>query len=185
MSRGIWFFAARNDLLQVLELVEQRTPLAYYPCGIVADDVEGIGRACEIPGLGQAREGSWLDQDRYLILPSSEPLQLRRVQHTDGSESFRSDQVLNPNSVILQTGGVFEDKFVLIGEFGTMSVKRTGFDLLESIRRKVRSEYIRVADAYVGPEAEKLARDGARLTGGTRAPVVTDLVLPPADRGTK
>lgn len=181
MSRRIWFFATRSDLLSTLESVEQRVPLNYFPCGVVAQDVTGFGSASEIVGLGQAREGSYLDQDRYLVVPKSEPFQLRRVEHTDGGESFRSDPVLNPNSVVCQTGGVFEDKFVLIGEFGTVSVKQAGFDLLETIRRKVRSDYTRVADAYIGPDAEKLARGVARLAGSTRAPTVTDLVLPKVD----
>ena len=178
MSRRVWVFAGRSDLLRVLEWVERRVPLVYRQCFRDTPDVPTWSSVAAIEDLGTAVAGGYIGQKCYLVLPASVPFHLREVELAAGGKRHFVDQLLNPASVTLRAGGLYQGACIVMGEFGTVTARQHGFDLLEAIRRVVRAAFRRVADAYVGPEAYALGESGVRLTDSTRAPADRCLALP-------
>lgn len=177
MSRGVMVWATRSDLLRVLQRVERRAPLCYRLCGAFdSQDVPSWESASEIAALGVAREGKWNSEDCYLVLSQNVPFTLRSVRLGGGARYF-VDQLENPESVTLWSGGLYRKQCLIMGEFGTVSPARAGFDLFGAIRRAVRTEFQKVRDAYVGPEAYELGKHGVRLTDFAASPREDDLPL--------
>jgi hypothetical protein len=156
MSRRVWVFAERSDLLQMLQRVERRTPLVYRQCFLDTADVPTWDSAAAIQDLGTA---SGVGKS-YLILPGCVSFNLREVGLVAGGKKYHVDPFLNPDSITFQAGGVYEGECIVVGEFGTTAAKH---QLFEAIRRSVQAEFRRVGDVYVGPGAHALTESGVRL----------------------
>jgi hypothetical protein len=156
MSRRVWVFADRSDLLEVLQRVEARSPLVYRQCFLDTADVPTWESVAAIEDLGTAPGAGKC----YLILPACVPFNLREVDLAMGGKRYFVDPLLNPAAITFQAGGVYEGECIVVGEFGTTAAKH---QLFEAIRRAVRAEFRKVGDVYVGPGAHALTESGVRL----------------------
>src|SRR5262249_19906892 len=92
-----------------------------------------------------------------------------------GGTRFFFDQLMNPRSLILSPGGVFQGKCIIAGQVGTCTTARESEDLLRLFARELRRQFTKVRSYYVGEEALRMLESGMRLTTGVQSPVDYDL----------
>lgn len=180
MSR-ILFFANRADLLAVLEPIESERGLVYFPYGRYPKSSvpRRYASAAKIPKLGYSPTGNDDTDTRYLILPSTTPLVLRKNRYVPGEIFVDHDE--NPAAVVLVPGGCFGKKCIIQGMFLADSINAEAMKVLQVYRRRLRKEFRRVPDCYVGPAAFELGHKGVRLTDSAQASPDRRLELPPLE----
>jgi hypothetical protein len=183
MSRRVWFFAVRDDLLRVLDRVERTVPLTYralvnsWEPDFGPANVPTFSSAAELPGLGIAGEGDHISQPHYLVMPAASPFKLweRRIGERVRRGVYPEG---NPDSVMFYPGGLYDGVCLVGGEFSIGLPRRPGFDLLSTLRRALKAECEWVPDTFVGPGARESAEAGVRLVGSTRQKPEVDFPLP-------
>lgn len=180
MARSVYFFATASDLLPILEIVEQKGALHFFLAGLLGQAEPPVfSPARAIPDLAVAKKPDMNHIDRYLILPATTPISVRPVPQRAGGVRYAVDQMINPASVELNPGGVFETIAVISGRFATASDAPESVSLLEQFRKAVKKHFVRHNAYWVGPSAEKLARAGYRLTAAVGSAKIYDLRLSP------
>lgn len=177
MSRGMTFFAVREDLLTVLGRIERRVSLTYRQC-IGTPEPPTWNAAAEITELGVAVEGTAVNQKRYLVMPTASKFTVYQRELPDGEISYSVVPMGNPDSMVITPAGLYSDWCIVLGDFGAALPKPSGFDVVAALQRAMRAEFHKVGSCYVGPRAYALAESGVRLVIGTKADPKTDLKLP-------
>lgn len=173
----ILFFATRHDILTILESIEQKLSLVYYPYGRFSkSSVPQYASAVQIPSLGFSPTGIDDTDLRYLILLSNTPLILRENRYV--SESIFVDHDCNSSAVVLLPGGCYGDNCIIQGTFLAERTDAYAMHLLKLYRRSLRNTFRKVIDCYVGPVAHERWRRGARLTDSVRSSPDRDLHPP-------
>jgi hypothetical protein len=179
MSRGVYVWATRSDLLLMLERIERKTPLHYRPFDAFdSEDIPLWKSARDIENLEIASSGYYVTGKKYLVLPAAARFKLRRGKLNNGQTRYYVDQLKNPDSVVLCSGGQWSNDFLIMGEFSTVSPARPGFDLYRTVHRAVSAEFRKVKIAYLGPEACALAEQGVRLVDRADGPPMREVKLP-------
>lgn len=133
----------------------------------------------EIPSLGRVSRPEAVNSPQYLVLPSGLSPKIRSIRRFDGTKVYTLDQENNPDSMILETGGVYDALCVVAGRFATISRRPLVEQIQSSIARAVQKSFEKTGTYYVGPRAKALHYEkGLRLvTIGLREPVEYDLKL--------
>lgn|SRR5262245_15430405 len=185
LMKQILFFALKEDLLAMLELVESRGLLKYLRMGNfgsaeITDGVNAFNTGAEIPNLGRATADQSSGCDTFLVCEPESAIHLRRFQAYDGRERVCVDQLVNPDSVTFTPAGVWNEDIVLNGAIGTASDSEISQALMKRFHAAVKKTYSKVRAFYVGPKALALLESGKRLAGAAQSPREFDLA--PVDR---
>lgn len=176
MPRTI-FFATRDDLLAILDPIERKLGLVYFPYGRFPESsVPQYASAAQIPDLGLSPTGHDGTDLRYLILPSTVPFVLRKNKYLP--EVMFVDHDENPSAVVLLPGGCYGEDCIIQGMFLAWSTDDNAMELLNQYRRSLRRKFRRVIDCYVGPVAYEWLRRGARLTPSAQSSPELYLPIP-------
>jgi hypothetical protein len=176
--KRILFYAVKEDLLPVLELVESKSSLKYALTGnFLKSEIEEsicvFDSGAQIPHLGTANADSAVACDGFLVCERATPINLRTVgQH---GERVCVDQLANPESVTLRPGGIWHGDVLLHGTLGTASNSPVSQSLMKRFHAAIKKTFSKVQDYYVGPEAYCLLERGWRLTAATQSPPECDL----------
>ena len=175
-SRSIHYFAARTDLEAIFAIVEAKRPLQYVRAGMF-DTPESVilSSGLQIPHLGLAPSGINVAEPFWLVTNANVNVQIKSVPQRRGGIRYGIDPGLNPESVVLWAGGVFENSAVIAGRIGTGVINPVSMELLNLFVRPIRRQFERIKSFYVGPEAERLFNAGYRLTTSVRSPKFGDL----------
>ena len=171
------FYATANDLEPIFEHTESKRALAYTPMG--SFDSLPIpsalsGRA--LPTLGRRLTNtSAACGPCYLVADSSTPINSDRFVIKTGEIRYAVDQLLNPDTVTFQHGGLYDDNIFLYGSVGTASDSEASVKLYRLFSSALAKAFVKVQAAYVGPEALAMLRRGCRLTIGAQSPSKFDL----------
>ncbi|HEX4998171.1 MAG TPA: hypothetical protein VFY29_08100 [Terriglobia bacterium] len=163
------FFAVREDVVSLLQIVEEERPLKYVDrmSHVVCDLGEMSHR------VGKATGDNLIKCDSFLVADRDVPIKTRMVGKTG-----HVDQLINPDTITLTPGGVWDVKTLINGRFATASKATKSQDLMKRFKVGLRrAGFTKVKAAWVGPEAFKLFRQGMRLTIGAYAAKEFDLVL--------
>lgn len=189
MSRHIAFFATRQDSLDLLLYVEERTPLWYVRWGhYPSPEAPTYETASDIPDLGIARIGL-KGETRYIVFPPASALTFDK---SEGAGVIRYEPVPRTESpyVFFHSGGLFRDECLITGYVGTSSESREGVCFFDRLYRALRRRFVRVGSGYrslVGPEALGLLQAGMRFTDSVTSPRTLDFKRPrgwrPAEPG--
>ena len=176
----ILFFALREDLLALLELVEGKGPLKYTLMGnFLRDEMkDGISiydRGMGIPNLGRASADSSAACEAFLVCERDTPIKPRGVQGNNG-ERVCVDQLANPDSVEFQPGGIWNEDVVLHGRIATASESQFSQALMKRFQYAAKKTFTKVKSFYVGPNALVLFELGKRMTIAVQSPREFDLV---------
>jgi hypothetical protein len=177
--KHILFFALKEDLLALLELVESKGPLKYARMGNFAsheikDGISVYDTGAGIPNLGKASADSSSACEAFLVCERETPIDLRVLQGSDG-ERVCIDQLANPDSVEFKPGGVWNEDVVLHGRIATASESQISRALMKRFQAAVRKTFSKVKAFYVGPKALALLESGKRLTISAQSPREFDL----------
>jgi hypothetical protein len=179
--KTIHFHALKDDLLLMLELVEQQGSLKYVRIGnFVKNELnEGIGvieNARQIPHLGQATAASSTASQSFLVSARNTQINLRNLRGTAGVERVCLDQLVNPDTVVMNPGGMWGEDVLLEGQIGTASSSPISQGLMKRFNAAIRKTYQKIRALYVGPRALVLLESGKRLTMSAQAAPEFDLV---------
>jgi hypothetical protein len=179
MSTQRQFFAAGNDLLPVFETVEEKHGLSYTLCGLFPSrEFTHLSAGREIPSLRSlAPQPSAIACPQYLVTPAGAPVAIREVPQKAGGVLYGIDQLVNPESIVVQPGGLYPPDVLLHGRIGTVSSARFAAQLQKAFAYAIAKFFERVRAFYVGPEARQLWRRGYRLTPSAQLPREYDLAV--------
>jgi hypothetical protein len=177
--KTIYFFAIKEDLLAILELVDGKGPLKYALTGNflkdeVANGISVFNTGAEIPNLGKAGGDSSTICDAFLVCERETQITLRAFQGNDG-ERVCLDQLANPDSVVFLPGGIWNEDVVIQGHVGTASDSELSQALMKRFQSAIKKSFTKVKAFYVGPHALEFLESGKRLTSSARSPREYDL----------
>jgi hypothetical protein len=140
----------------------------------------------EIPNLGYAPSGDSNLEPLWLITDADAHVEMKTVPQRRGGTRYGVDPGLNPESVVLWPGGVFEGHMkwrggefeggaVIGGQIATAMFNPTSLELMKLFAHEARRQFTRIGSFFVGPEAEQLLDAGYRLTQSIRSPRECDL----------
>jgi hypothetical protein len=177
-SKQIHFFALREDLLPVLDAVQSRGALKYVRTGVFGSPaLQFVSRGAEIPDIGTAAADSTSACKSFLVTEDAVPVSLRQIQMADGTVRYAVDQLVNPDSIVLTPGGVWDQDVVLYGRVATVSDTAAAQALMRQFQSAFKKHFKRVKAYLVGPQALALLKAGKRLTISANSPREFDLTL--------
>jgi len=180
--KQIRFFALKDDLLALLELVESKGPLKYVRTGnFLAEEVTNglcmFATGRDLPNLGKATSDHTAGCESFLVCEPKIPVLVRRFRANDGRERVCVDQLLNPESVVFTPAGMWSEDVVLNGSVDTASDSPISQSLIKLFQATVKKSFTKVKAFYVGQRALTLLENGKRLAGAVQSPRDFDLTL--------
>lgn len=179
MSTQRHFFAAGDDLLPVFESVEAKRGLSYTLCGLFPSrELTSVAAGREIPALrSPAPNPSANACPQYLVTAAGAAVSVREVPQKAGGVLYAIDQLANPESIIIQPGGLYPPDVLLHGRVGTASSAPFAAQLQRAFASVIGKRFEHIRAFYVGPEAHELWRRGYRLTRSAQSPREYDLAV--------
>ena len=180
MSTQRHFFAAGNDLLPVFESVEAKRSLTYTLCGhFPTRELSSVAAGADIPALrSPAQYPSAIACPQYLVTAAGASVVVRDVPQKAGGVLYAVDQLANPESIIIQPGGLYPPEVLLHGRVGTATSTLFAVQLQRAFSVAIAKIFEHIRAFYVGPEARTLWRRGYRLTPSAQSPREYDLAEP-------
>ncbi|HOX07365.1 MAG TPA: hypothetical protein PK280_13260 [Planctomycetota bacterium] len=176
MLRQIHFFALKEDILPVLEVVEAQGALKYVLTGnFTKPGLEVYSCGAELPDLGRPTSGSATGCASFLVTGSATPVNVRPIEASDGTTRYCVDQLINSDVVGFSSGGLWSEDIVLPGRVSTVWDSDASQGLMKRFKAALRKRFTRVQAFLVGPAALKLLDAGKRLTSGAQCPREYDL----------
>jgi hypothetical protein len=165
------FFATETDLTQVFAKVMATRFLKFVIAGLF--DTPDVKSAFALVNADP--------KANYLLADHDTVIEIRKVPQRKGGEKFAIDQLVNPKTIVLRAGGIINGNCLLAGQVGTISESPISLEIYKVVVSEIRKQFIHVKDYYVGEEAYKLLKMGARLTANPNAPTSYDLKIEPTD----
>jgi len=178
----ILFFALKDDLLALFEIIENKGPLFYMRSDkkYLTPKFDVYGRGSEIPNLGIATCESAIACDTYLVYESGASIQARVIGEASKTPSYLIDQLVNPDTITFSFGGIWKGETVLYGRVATVSASfsKSAKHLMSRFQSAIRKQFTKIHACYVGPNALELLKAGNRFTIAEQSPREFDLTLP-------
>lgn len=170
------FFAADNDLVDVLREVEILNPISYTKAGVFSSPTqETVHTYSDLVGIGSATNESAVNSQSFLVVKKGTPVTLRTIALNNGSYAYSIDQLENPDACALTPAGRWGDHVILYGSFGSVSESGPSVQLSKAFDRALRTSFRKVKAFWVGPRAWALFTSGTRLTIAEQSPEQFDL----------
>lgn len=172
-----YFFATADDLLPGFERLESIQKVRYVECGNFTEArIPEYSSGKDLPNLGIADGESSVGCKTYLMLKDSDKLELRKITLTSGGVVWAVDQLANPDSVVICTGGNYKDVAFVRGSITSTCASPVAKKLLQLASNKLISGFTKVRTFWLGPDAYQLFRAGFRfVTAGVQSPIEYDL----------
>lgn len=176
-SLSTYFYATSNDLIGLLNAVESERALRYTETGLFdSPDLMQHSSLAALQELGVAQHGDMNHQACFLTSDRNVPIKVREVPQRSGGMKYAVDQLINPSTVALRLGGLFQQHCLISSMVGTAAVDdHLGTEILKLIRTEITKQFDSLNGTYVGTEAHLLFKKGVRLTANANSPVEYDL----------
>jgi hypothetical protein len=139
----ILFYAAEDDLVPVLRLIESAAALQYVRCGhYPTAEIAAVPTGLAIPNPGKADSHSSIACTSYLVSNHAAAIKARPILRNDGSEIFAIDQMLNHDTITLTPAGQWDENILLHGRIATISETAPGKVLMNLFRKAIRTSLI-------------------------------------------
>jgi hypothetical protein len=173
MSKQISFFATPSDVFTILKHVEGKKTLKYVQAGRFKSPAPIVfSRFDDIPDLGVASQESAINCTRYLVSSQATDIKPRQIA---SDPPYAIDQLVNPGTVIFRAGGLWKNEILISGNVGTGSNDAASLEIMKLFASAFKKLGAKVKSYYLGPEAEKLWKQGKRLTDAVQSPAEFDL----------
>jgi len=174
----ILFYATKEDLLPIFDLVEAKKPLKYVRAErYTRPKLEILTNGISIPNLGIANRDSSIACDTYLSFHQFSSVKVRQIPQNDGTTAYVVDQLTNPDSVSITAGGVRGPSVLLSGRVATASESPHAQELMKLFASAFRKRFRKVKAFWVGQHALTQLEQGTRLTQAVTSPSEFDLKL--------
>jgi|HubBroStandDraft_1064217.scaffolds.fasta_scaffold52372_4 hypothetical protein len=160
----------------LLSTCETSRPCEYTLCGLFLEREPKTARSFkEIPDLGIAIHPTAAANPTYLVSLDGEGIAIREVRQRAGGVRFAIDQLVNENTVALRPDGRYGNDVLLAGQIGTASTSPQSRALFKILANLMRQRFSKMNVFYLGSEALKAWKAGARLTIAVQSPPEFDL----------
>lgn len=179
-SKQTMFFVVLEDIEQILRDIETAIGIRYYKAGLLdTASIPTYNSIFAAPNLGFALSGDWNRVDSYIILKETIPLNIREVPQRAGGVKFAVDQMMNPKSIELKLGGIYQEKenVIVAGRVGVISEDSDSNELYKLFSTKIKKAFKKIGTFYVGKIAEEKLKEGWRLVTNEKSPKEYDLAL--------
>lgn len=158
-------FATSEDWINVVSSVLSKRSLTFAKVGMF-----------DTPKAEEIGEGkNFTPFASYLVLDKPNKVIVRAVLQLNGETKHAVDQLDNPGSIILQMGGMGNERLVA-GQIGTTRTEQTAEDLYAIFLTEIKKQFVKIKSYYVGPEAVRLLDAGQRLSPTSKSPPEYDLM---------
>jgi hypothetical protein len=170
------FYATYDDMGKVLEQFEAEEHVVYVLTGLFDIDTPQIFETYRaINSLSVSRDGDANHVPGYLIVREPAQISVRKVPQETGGNKFAIDQILVPDSVYFQSGGMFSNKIIVPGKIGITYETSISRKLYGALAKIIVKNFWKVRSYYVGREAYALWQGGMRLGLSLKASPDIDL----------
>ncbi|MCI0392742.1 MAG: hypothetical protein MOB07_28760 [Acidobacteria bacterium] len=174
--KQILFFALKDDLTSVIEVVEANIQIKYVQMGVFdTPETETFLSGFELPNLGKADSDSASTCMSYLVCRRDTPVNVRSFEDMDGVSRFFVDQLSNPDTVVFTPAGLWDDDTLLHGRVATLSESELSQEIMKVFGAAFRRKFTKLKAFFVGPKALTLLQSGKRLTISAQSPREFDL----------
>jgi hypothetical protein len=184
MGRYFDFFATKQDSLDLLLVLEKKSPLFYARWGYYpAREAPTYHTASELSDLGiviRPHKGA----NRYIIFPEPVSLEFREVHRNSGKTDYVTTPPKGAPWVWFSSGGRYGEECLITGTVETGMTDRIGLRFFDRFCRAIRARFTRAERprrvncvgriSYVGPEALQLLLGGMRCTDSMSSPRLLD-----------
>jgi hypothetical protein len=159
------FFATQSDLSKIVKTIAALRPLQFI--------IAGLFTSPEIQSFHCLTKPK--PTENYLIADRNLKINIRQVPQKAGSHKYAIDQMLNPKTIVIRTGGIIKEKCLMAGKIGTISEDRTSIELYTLFSSKIIGGFEKIKSYYVGEDALRYLDRGFRLMATPKSPRQFDL----------
>lgn len=121
-SKQIFIFSDIEDLKSILQDFETNNNVQYYATGLFDySEILKYSSIFDVSNLRVANVGDWNLCLNLLVIGKDDSVKFREVPQRKGGIKYAIDQMINPRSIVLKTGGVFKEGVLVAGAIGTIS----------------------------------------------------------------
>jgi hypothetical protein len=173
----VYFYATREDLDPVIRGVEAVAGFRYARTGLhTSQEYPEYPSALQIPSLGRATGDSTALCEAYLVVRKEEKIAVREVRQNSGEMRYAVDQLINPRSIVFQSGGLRDGRVIIHGRAATTAQSEEAKEIFSLFKKCLKKDFRKRGAFYVGPTAMRLKDEGFRLTMAEQSPKEYDLV---------
>ena len=165
-SKQTSFFAIYEDVKILFNEIEFDIEVNYFDAGLFnSKSVGSYHSILDIKNLGFVVQGDWNRIDRYLAMNLATTLKIRDVPQRNGEIMYAVDQLSNPKSIEIKVGGVLQshENVIVAGRVSTVGGDNDSDILYSLFSKKIKKQFSRIGNFYVGKNAEQKLKDGWRL----------------------
>ena len=178
MKRAYEFYAMRQDMLALLNILEAARPLQYIEVDLLYSNNPVVKESArDIDDLGIAKYGKHVLEPIYMVMDLGSPVVVRDVPQRKGGIRYSVGPGENPKSVTLCVGGEYRDEALIAGQMGTVSTDPDAVALFQLFGNEIRRTFKKVRSYWLGEKALHALASGMRLTPSVKAPSEFDLKL--------
>ncbi len=177
-GKEIRFFATKADIEPVLIFVDSEVKMQVCLAGMFDNQIPiTYAKLLDIPDYGYTFRGDWNTGNRYLLIPSGIPVNVREVPQVKGGIKFVIDPLVNLTSATRTLGGVFQTKpnIIVCGKMFESSGTEFGITVFKLFAKAIKKQFTLIDDSYVGDEARKKLHLGWRLVIDEKFPTGMEL----------
>lgn len=165
MEKQIFFFLTKNDYVCIVQEIEKNISLKYVEAkAYTSKDYKQYNTLLEYENLGINKSGDTKEQ-RFLVVEENEEIVLREVLQKDGTYKYFIDQMQNENSVIFQPGGMYNERYFIAGNVGTIAVSEKSKRILNTFSKVIKKKCkTKIGRYYISEEAESIYQDVRFIT---------------------
>ncbi len=165
-AKRIFIYATFNDLVEVLTCIDKDLNVKYYKSGLLNfEEIKEYNSLISCNEIFKAKFGESIMCDSFIIVDKNSEVGIREVAQYKNGIKYAIDQKINPFSVVLRPGGIFDEaRGVIEGEISTMHLNDISIDLFGRVASCFKKKLKKKGRYYIGEEAFKLYQDGWRLT---------------------
>ncbi|HAP39878.1 MAG TPA: hypothetical protein DCQ94_08975 [Nitrospira sp.] len=164
--KQIPIYATQSDLSTLLNDVCSERQLEFVVAGLFDQPTLTVLNDLGLP----------LPFTTYLAFDKGLSAETRLVPQRNGPAKYAVDQMANPQTVVLDSGGLVDRQRLIAGQIGTATVNKQSEEIYALFAKVVRRRFEKIKSYYVGPEAIRLFDLGTRLTPTAKSSEVYDLV---------
>ena len=141
-SKQIFIFSDLEDLRSILHDFETNYNVQYYATGLFDNpDTPKYSSIFDVTNLGISNVGDWNLCLNLLVIDKSDSIKIREVPQRKGGIKYAIDQMINPRSILLKTGGAFKEGVLVAGAVGTISNDLYSNTLFNNISKKIKTNH--------------------------------------------
>lgn len=178
MAKRILFFAAGNDISDLLVTIEQQISVRYYPY-VIHDPISELGTFYEsikdIDGIGYSTAKDMMNSSHFLIIASDKIVTYIVRENKNGNRYLTANLSSNADFIYFTPGGIFAN-CVLSGEVSYKEKLDFNDQLMRKLSSEIKKGKQRLGSYYILKNARHYKSIGYRFTNNCDYPESHDIV---------